>query len=158
MVKTGGNGILVGASARGLTFSGNDLKMRVDGVSGTYHYNVRNCTTGTSNSSSNLSYASQNTVATSTSPSIALIELVNYTDGFSSPTLSPTPAYIIYPISDDNGDCAFTFVNSSFQNVFFSISGQPWNSRLDSYAVCGYGVTSQLPRKGSYQITTIPCL
>ena len=88
--KQSGTGYLSNVSGRCLTTAYTAMDLNVSGITSTYDYNIRNCTTGTNTSYSSLSNSSQATTTGTINPSaISFIEFVNAGAGFSSPSLSP---------------------------------------------------------------------
>lgn len=90
VAKISGSGNMINVSGRCLTTAYTAMDLNVSGITGTYDYNIRNCTTGTNTSYTSLSNSSQPTTTGTINPSaISFIEFVNTGAGFSSPSLSP---------------------------------------------------------------------
>jgi len=90
IAKLSGSGNMINVSGRCLTTAYTAMDLNVSGITSTYDYNIRNCTTGTNTSYSSLSNSSQATTTGTINPSaISFIEFVNAGAGFSSPSLSP---------------------------------------------------------------------
>ena len=88
--KLSGFGYATNVAGRCLTTPFTAMVLNVSGITGTYDYNIRNCTTNTSASFTSLSNNQQfaDTLVT-TPPAISLIEFVNTGAGFSPDILSP---------------------------------------------------------------------
>jgi len=88
--KISGSGNMINVSGRCLTTAYTAMDLNVSGITNTYDYNIRNCTTGTNASYTSISNSSQATTTGTINPSaISYIEFVNTGAGFSSPSLSP---------------------------------------------------------------------
>ena len=88
--KLSGFGYATNVAGRCLTTPFTAMVLNVSGITGTYDYNIRNCTTNTSAPFTSLSNNQQfaDTLVT-TPPAISLIEFVNTGAGFSPDILSP---------------------------------------------------------------------
>jgi hypothetical protein len=88
--QIGGNGYFTNVSGRCLTTAYTAMDLKVYGITSTYDYNIRNCTTGTNTSYTSVSNSQQLPTTGTINPSaISFIEFVNTGGGFSSPSLSP---------------------------------------------------------------------
>ena len=88
--KLSGFGYATNVAGRCLTTPFTAMVLNVSGITGTYDYNIRNCTTNTNASFTSLSNNQQFADTLVTTPSaISFIEFVNTGAGFSSPLLSP---------------------------------------------------------------------
>lgn len=90
VAKLSGFGSMINVSGRCLTTAYTAMDLNVSGITSTYDYNIRNCTTGTDSFYTSISNSSQPTTTGTINPSaISFIEFVNTGAGFSSPSLSP---------------------------------------------------------------------
>jgi hypothetical protein len=88
--KISGSGNMLNVAGRCLTTAYTAMDLNVSGITSTYDYIIRNCTTGTNTSYTSISNSSQATTTGTVNPSaISYIEFVNTGAGFSSPSLSP---------------------------------------------------------------------
>jgi len=88
--KISGSGNMINVSGRCLTTAYTAMDLNVSGITSTYDYNIRNCTTGTNSSYTSVSNSYQpTTTGTINPPAISFIEFVNTGAGFAYPSLSP---------------------------------------------------------------------
>jgi hypothetical protein len=90
VAKVSGVGNINNVSGRCLTTAYTAMDLFVLDITGTYDYNIRNCTTGINAPYTSISNSSQAISSGITDPpAISFIEFVNTGAGFSSPLLSP---------------------------------------------------------------------
>jgi hypothetical protein len=90
VAKLSGFGSMINVSGRCLTTAYTAMDLSVYGITGTYDYNIRNCTTGANAPNTSVSdNLKETTTGAINPPAISYIEFVNTGTAFAYPSLSP---------------------------------------------------------------------
>ncbi len=142
-ISKSGAGVFRAISGTGMCTASNYTNLRpvvtVSGITGYYHFNVRDCTNQTdNNSAANLNNASdsQTAIASTTGNTISFIEFVNYSAGFSAPVVSPSEynTYSMYVIADGSGVSDVYFLSGNWAVLLYH------NSTIPAYSIFYTGI------------------
>lgn len=156
IVNVSGSGNLTRVAAQGLVTNPNfaspaRLTIRVGGITGSYHYNIRNCTEDTNTTSGQLMAPTQTaSVSIGAANEINLIEFVSYRSNFDQRFRSASfyDTYLMYATGDGGGVSEFKFLDRNWRPLTYTNSTiGPFNTVPTG--VCGYSVV-QIIRGNGY--------